>query len=195
MRQAEVNRKTLETEIQLKLDLDGSGLHQIATGVGFFNHMLSHIAVHGLFDLEVAAQGDLEVDAHHTVEDCALVLGQAFDQALADRAGITRIGSAYVPMDEALAFVAVDFSGRPWSVVDADFRSPAIGSMPTSLVAHFIRSLAAGAKATIHARVLYAEDDHHAAEALYKALGRALDSASRLDARRTEMVPSTKGRV
>jgi imidazoleglycerol-phosphate dehydratase len=193
MRTATLHRKTIETEIDVSLDLDGQGRHAVSTGVGFLDHMLRHIAVHGLFDLAVTAAGDLEVDAHHTVEDTALALGQAFDQALGDRAGIVRIGSAYVPMDESLAFAAVDLSGRPYGFVRARWHGMAVGQLPTSLIPHFIESMAVTARANIHARVLYGRDDHHQAEALFKALARALDAASLVDPRRAGSIPSTKG--
>ena len=194
-RSAQIHRKTNETDIQINLNLDGKGSHNIQTGIAFLDHMLTHIAVHGLFDLEIQAQGDLEVDEHHTVEDCALVLGQAFDQALGERAGIARIASAYVPMDEALAFVALDLSGRPYSVIQAEWRSPAVGGIATSLFPHFLESFAVMARCNLHARVLYGRDDHHQAEALFKALGRALDEATRLDPRRAGAIPSTKGKL
>jgi len=193
MRKAEVKRKTRETEIRVQLNLDGSGQHEIDTGVGFLDHMLSHVAVHGLFDLQLEARGDLHVDNHHTVEDCALALGQAFDQALGERRGITRMGAVYVPMDEALAFVAVDLSGRPYAVVQAEWHTPAVGGIATSLFPHLLESFAVAARCNLHARVLYGQDDHHQAEALFKALGRALDSATRIDPRRESAVPSTKG--
>jgi imidazoleglycerol-phosphate dehydratase len=193
MRKAEIHRQTGETDIRVSLELDGSGRHKIATGVGFFDHMLSHVAVHGLFDLNLEATGDLHVDAHHTVEDCALVLGQAFDQALGDRRGIVRTGSAYVPMDEALAFVAVDLSGRPYSVIQAQWYTPAINGVATSLFQHVLESFSITARCNLHARVLYGRDDHHQAEALFKALGRALDAATQLDPRRGDSIPSTKG--
>jgi len=193
MRRAQVERKTKETEIRLSLNLDGSGRCEINTGVGFLDHMLNHVAAHGLFDLELEARGDLHVDTHHTVEDCALALGQAFDQALGERLGITRMGSAYVPMDEALAFVAVDLSGRPYAVIQAEWQSPVVGGIPTSLFPHMLESFAATARCNLHARVLYGRDDHHQAEALFKALGRALDMATRIDPRREGKVPSTKG--
>jgi imidazoleglycerol-phosphate dehydratase len=195
MRTASLHQKTNETELQVTLNLDGSGQHSIRTGVGFLDHVLTHIAVHGLFDLTVEAQGDLHVDAHHTIEDTALLLGQALAEALGDKQGITRIGSAFVPMDEALAFVAVDLSGRPYAVIEAAWHAPQIGQFPTSLVDHFFESLAASARANIHARVHYGRDDHHQAEALFKALGRALDAATRIDDRRAGQVPSTKGRL
>lgn len=193
MRISTLHRRTNETDISLSLNLDGTGQHTIATGVGFLDHLLAHIAVHGLFDLTVHATGDLHIDPHHTIEDCALVLGQAFADALGDKKGLIRMGHAYVPMDEALAFVAIDLSGRPYAVVDAEWHSPAIGQFPTSLIPHFVESLAVTAKANVHARVLYGRDDHHQAEALFKALGRALDLATQIDARRAGVVPSTKG--
>ncbi len=195
MRNAEITRKTNETEIMLKLELDGRGRYHIHTGVGFLDHMLGHVALHGLFDLELEAKGDLEVDPHHTVEDCALALGQAIDQALGERKGIVRIASAYVPMDESLAFVSLDLSGRPYAVVQADWHTPAVGSLPTSLFPHFLESLAVAARMNLHARVLYGRDDHHQAEALFKALGRALDAATQIDPRRQDAVPSTKGKL
>jgi imidazoleglycerol-phosphate dehydratase len=192
---SEIHRKTNETDIQVRLNLDGNGIFDIHTGIGFLDHMLNHIAFHGLFDLSLQAKGDLDVDSHHTVEDCALVLGQAFDQALGERRGITRIASVYVPMDEALAFVAVDLSGRPYSVIQADWRNPEIGSIPTSLFPHFFESFAITSRANLHARVLYGRDDHHQVEALFKALGRALEQAVLIDPRRQELIPSTKGKL
>ncbi len=193
MRTAEIHRQTSETDIRLSLNLDGTGQADIRTGIGFLDHMLHHVAVHGLFDLTLRAEGDLHVDEHHTVEDCALALGMAFDRALGDRKGIVRIGSAYVPMDEALAFVAVDLSGRPYAVVRARWHTPAVGGIAVSLFPHFLQSFAVTARANLHARVLYGADDHHQAEALFKALGRALDAATARDPRRAGSVPSTKG--
>lgn len=192
MRIAKLNRKTSETDIQLVLNLDGSGNYQIDTGIGFLDHMLSHVAVHGLFDLQIDANGDLQIDPHHTVEDCALVLGQAFDQALEQRQGIVRMASTYAPMDETLAFVAIDLSGRPYTVVQAEWHTPIVGGIPTSLIPHFLESFAMTARCNLHARLLYGRDDHHQAEALFKALGRALDSATQVDPRRSG-IPSTKG--
>jgi imidazoleglycerol-phosphate dehydratase len=192
MRTAKIERSTNETQISIELNLDGSGLHDIATGVGFLDHMLTHIAVHGLFDLTVKASGDLHIDVHHTVEDVALVLGTAFDQALGDRKGIVRMASFYAPMDETLAFVAVDLSGRPYCVVDAEWGSAPVGQIPTSLFPHFFESFAVTSRCNLHARVLYGRDDHHKAEALFKALARTLDAATMLDGRRTS-VASTKG--
>ena len=193
MRTATLHRQTAETDITLSLNLDGAGRHTLTTGVGFLDHLLTHVAVHGLFDLEVKATGDLHIDAHHTVEDVALALGQALAEALGDKRGLVRMGSAYVPMDEALAFVAVDLSGRPYTVVEAAWHGPMLGQMPTSLVPHFLESFAAAARLNLHARVLYGRDDHHQAEALFKALGRALDAATQIDPRRAGQIPSTKG--
>lgn len=192
---ARVERSTAETHIQVYLDLDSQGKADIHTGISFLDHMLYHVALHGLFDLTVNASGDLDVDAHHTVEDVALALGQAFDQALGDRRGITRIASAYVPMDESLAFVAVDFSGRPYTVVQAEWHIPTIGALPTSLIPHFLESFASQARANLHVQVLYGRDDHHQAEAVFKALGRALEVATRLNPRRVGQIPSTKGKL
>lgn len=193
MRSAQVRRTTRETDVSVDLGLDGTGRSEVKTGVGFLDHMLSHVAVHGLFDLNVRAQGDLEVDPHHTVEDVAIVLGQAFDQALGDRAGIVRIGSEYVPMDEALALVVVDLSGRPYAVTDVRWDGPTVGGIAVTLVDHFLETFAVAARANVHAKVLYGRDAHHKAEALFKALGRALSRATSLDARRAGVIPSTKG--
>jgi len=193
MRTSTVHRRTKETDVQLTLDLDGTGQHEVQTGVGFLDHMLAHVAVHGLFDLTVQASGDLEVGPHHTVEDVALVLGQALDQALGDRAGIVRIGSATVPMDETLASVAVDLSGRPYGMTEMAWTGSSVGGIPVTLIPHFFESFAVTARANVHARVLYGRDDHHKAEALFKALGRALEAATRLEPRRGGTIPSTKG--
>jgi imidazoleglycerol-phosphate dehydratase len=175
-RQATIQRQTSETDITISLNLDGTGQHEISTGVGFLDHMLTAVSVHGLFDLQVKAVGDLHIDSHHTIEDCAIVLGQAFDRAAGERQGIQRVGHAYVPMDEALAFVAVDFSGRPYTVFSAEWATPTIGQFPTDLVQHFFESLAVHARLTLHARV-NGRNDHHQAEALFKALTRALRQA------------------
>jgi imidazoleglycerol-phosphate dehydratase len=193
MRTAELSRQTNETQIELKLDLDGIGEHEISTGIGFLDHMLTHLAVHGLFDLRVQTKGDLEVDTHHTMEDLALVLGQAFDKALGDRKGIFRMADCFAPMDETLAHVAVDLSGRPYSVIHAEWHTPYVGNIPTTLFPHFFESFAVTARCNLHARVLYGRDDHHQAEALFKAWARALDQATRIDPRRANAIPSTKG--
>jgi imidazoleglycerol-phosphate dehydratase len=192
MRTATLERSTKETNVSVTLNLDGAGRADIATGVPIFDHLLSHVAVHGLFDLDIRATGDLQVDAHHTVEDVAIVLGGALDRALGDRRGIVRMGHAYVPMDESLALVAIDLSGRAYAVVAAEFAAPMLGALPTSLVAHFLETLVLQGRMNLHARVLYGRDDHHKAEAIFKALGRALGTAVAIDPRRTD-VPSTKG--
>ena len=193
MRTAEVSRQTNETQIQIKLDLDGAGKHEISSGIGFLDHMLTHLAVHGLFDLAVQAKGDLHIDTHHTIEDVALTLGQAFDQALGDRKGIVRMGDYFAPMDEALAHVAIDLSGRPYAVIQAEWHTPYIGNIPTTLFPHFFESFAVTSRCNLHARVLYGRDDHHQAEALFKAWARALDVAAQIDPRRAGSIPSTKG--
>ncbi len=190
-RTAKVERQTTETHILVELNLDGSGRHDISTGIGFLDHMLTAVAVHGLFDLTVKATGDLHIDSHHTIEDTAIVLGKAFAEALADRKGINRVGHAYVPMDEALGFVALDISGRPYTVFQASWTTPAIGQFPTDLVEHFFESFAVHARITLQARV-DGRNDHHKAEALFKALTRALRTAVEVDPRRVD-VASTKG--
>ena len=195
MRTAEISRQTHETQITVNLALEGTGKHEISTGIGFFDHMLTHLAVHGLFDLSVQARGDLDVDTHHTVEDVALVLGQAFDQALGDRKGIVRMAHCFTPMDETLAHVAIDLSGRPYAVIQAQWHSPYIGSIATTLFPHFFESFATTSRCNLHARVLYGRDDHHQAEALFKAWARALDSATQIDPRRAGAIPSTKGTI
>jgi len=191
-RQATVHRQTSETDVRVTIDLDGRGAHRVATGVGFLDHMLAAMAVHGLFDITVETTGDLHIDAHHTIEDTAIVLGQAVAVALGDRAGIRRAGHAYVPMDEALAFVALDVSGRPYTVFRATWHTPAIGAFPTDLVEHFFESFAIHARLTLHARLEAGRNDHHGAEALFKALARALAVAVERDPRRAG-VASTKG--
>lgn len=193
MRIADLSRQTNETQIEIKLNLDGTGEHDISTGIGFLDHMLTHLAVHGLFDLSVRARGDLEVDTHHTVEDVALVLGGAFDQALGDRKGVVRMADCFAPMDETLAHVTIDLSGRPYAVIQAEWHGPYIGAIPTTLFPHFFESFAVTARCNLHARVLYGRDDHHQAEALFKAWARALDRATQLDVRRLNAIPSTKG--
>ena len=190
-RRAVVNRRTRETVVTVSLDLDGRGLVKVATGVGFWDHLLGSLAHHGLFDLEVTADGDLAVDEHHTVEDVALVLGSAFSAALGDRAGIARFGDARVPMDESLASAVLDLGGRPYAVVDLPFRAERIGQLPTQLVEHAVEALARTGGATIHLSGT-GRNDHHLAEAAFKALGRALRQASELDPRRNG-IASLKG--
>lgn len=193
MRSTKISRQTNETQITIKLELDGTGKHEISTGIGFFDHMLTHLAVHGLFDLSVQAQGDLEIDTHHTIEDIALVLGQAFDRVLGDRKGIFRMGDCFAPMDETLAHVAIDLSGRPYAVIQTEWYAPYIGNIPTTLFPHFFESFAVTSRCNLHARILYGRDDHHQAEALFKAWARALDTATQIDPRRMGAIPSTKG--
>lgn len=194
IRTAIVERVTKETSVHVELNLDGAGIADISTGVPMLDHLLSHVAMHGLFDLEVRATGDLQIDAHHTLEDIAIVLGDALGRALGDKRGIGRMGHAYVPMDEALALVAVDLSGRSYSVIQVEFSAPMIGALPSSLIPHFLESLATHARMNLHARVFYGRDDHHKAEALFKALGRALGMAVKIDPRRAG-VASTKGTI
>lgn len=192
MRTATISRTTSETDINLSINLDGRGLHQIETGIGFLDHMLAAVAVHGLFDLTVQAQGDLHIDSHHTIEDVGIVLGQAINAAVGDRKGIQRMGHAFVPMDEALGFVAVDFSGRPYAVFSGSWATQAMGNFPTDLVQHFFESVAVHGRLTLHTRIEAGRNDHHKAEALFKAFARALRKAAALDPRRSA-VPSTKG--
>lgn len=191
-RRATIKRQTSETDIAITIDLDGRGSADVTTGIGFLDHMLNAFAVHGLFDLNVRATGDLHIDGHHTIEDVAIVLGQAVHEALGERVGIQRVGHAYVPMDEALGFVAIDLSGRPYTVFRAEWRTPAIGQFPTDLVEHFFESFAVHARLTLHARCENNRNDHHGVEALFKALARALRMAVDIDPRRAG-VPSTKG--
>lgn len=185
-------RQTTETDVRVRVNLDGTGQHEIATGIGFLDHMLTHLVVHGLLDLALQASGDMGVDEHHTVEDVGICLGRALDQALGDRSGIVRTGHALVPMDEALALVVVDLGGRPYTVISADFATPRVGAMGTSLIQHFLETLATHGRFNLHARVFYGHDDHHKAEALFKALGQALRAAVATDSRRQD-IPSTKG--
>jgi imidazoleglycerol-phosphate dehydratase len=190
-RRVRLARRTRETDVTIALDLDGTGAVEIATGIGFYDHLLGSLAHHGLFDLDVAATGDLHVDEHHTVEDVALVLGSAFAEALGDRAGIRRFGDSSVPMDEALATAVVDVGGRPYAVVDLPFRGERAGTLPLQLVEHALEAFARTAGATVHVGGT-GRNDHHLAEAAFKALGRALRVACEPDPRRTD-VASTKG--
>jgi imidazoleglycerol-phosphate dehydratase len=193
MRKARIERKTGETDIVIQVDLDGTGKWEIENGVGFFEHMLSHVAAHGLIDLTVHATGDLHIDAHHTVEDVGIALGQALRQALDDRKGIVRYGQSLLPMDEALASVALDFSNRGLFVGDLPFTAQRVGEFDTELTSEFLRALAHNAGMTLHARLICGENTHHQIEAVFKALGRALRQAIALDTRRSGVVPSTKG--
>ena len=190
-RRATVSRKTLETAIEVELTLDGSGRAEVATGIGFFDHMLGALAKHARFDLTLKCQGDLEVDDHHTIEDCALALGQALDQALGERRGIARFGSAYAPLDEALARAVVDLSGRPCAVVELGLARETLGGLACENVAHFFTSLATTGRMALHVDLLRGANDHHRAEAAFKATALALRAAVRADG--PDQVPSTKG--
>ncbi len=187
------SRETRETRVQVEWALDGSGRADVRTGVGYLDHMLDALARHGLFDLVVRAEGDLHVDEHHTVEDVAIAMGRALGDALGDGRGLRRMGDAIVPLDEALALVAVDLSGRGLATLDIPLRGPRLGQLPTELVPHFFQSLAMEARMTLHVQVLRGENDHHKVEATFKALARALDWATSLDPRVADAVPSTKG--
>jgi imidazoleglycerol-phosphate dehydratase len=191
-RKAEVSRQTKETKVSVELNLDGTGKTTIHTGVGFFDHMLDLLGRHALVDLDVQAKGDLQVDAHHTVEDVGLVIGQAILQALGDKRGIYRYGWAIVPMDESLAQVAIDLSGRPAFVFRVNFAGPSIGSFPVELVEEFFKSLATAAKMNLHVTVPYGTNNHHVSEAIFKATAKALRQAVSPDPRNHD-VPSTKG--
>lgn len=191
-RVAKIERITNETKIKLELNLDGTGKTEIKTGIGFLDHMLNLWAFHGLFDLKIKCSGDLEIDAHHTTEDIAIVLGSALAKAVGEKKGISRYGHAYVPMDEALIRAALDLSGRFEFVFSGDFSQQTIGQLDTQMITHFFRSLAMSSGMTLHMVILYGINDHHKCEGLFKALGRALRVAVELDPRRTEVV-STKG--
>ncbi|RRR66130.1 MAG: imidazoleglycerol-phosphate dehydratase HisB [Candidatus Viridilinea halotolerans] len=193
MRHASITRTTGETSIELHLKVDGNGQAAVNTGIGFLDHMLTLWARHGLFDLKVQAHGDLHVDEHHTAEDVCICLGRALDDALGERRGIVRTAHSFVPMDEALALVAVDLGGRPYCVVQAEFVTPRVGMLGTDLIFHLLESIALQGRLNLHAQVLYGRNDHHKVEAIFKALGRALDTATRLDPRQADSIPSTKG--
>jgi imidazoleglycerol-phosphate dehydratase len=186
-------RETGETSVKVRWSLDGAGAASVSTGVGFLDHMLTLVAHHGLFDLEVEVSGDLHVDAHHTIEDTAIGLGTALQVAVGDARGIVRMAHAFVPMDEALVLVAIDLSGRPYSVCDLPLSAPMIGTFPAEMVEHFFSSLAVAARCNVHVRMLAGSNEHHKVEAAFKAFARALHTASRIDALRGDRVPSTKG--
>ena len=190
---AEVTRKTAETRIRVKVNLDGTGQSRLSTGIGFFDHMLDQIARHGLIDLEIEAEGDLHIDGHHTVEDVGITLGQAFHQAMGDKKGIRRYGHAYVPLDEALSRVVVDFSGRPGLVMDVPFKSGMIGAFDTQLTHEFFQGFVNHALVTLHIDNLKGDNAHHQAETVFKAFARALRAALERDPRAAGMIPSTKG--
>ena len=193
MRQASVARKTKETEVEVSLDLDGSGVYDIATGIGFLDHMLVQLTRHSLIDLNVKAAGDLHIDFHHTAEDTGIVIGEAVAKALGERAGIRRYGQALAPMDETLTRVAIDLSGRPFMVWKVDFARPKLGEMDTELFQEWFRAFAFAAGATLHVETLYGENNHHIVESCFKGLARALREAAEIDPRKGDAVPSTKG--
>ena len=193
MRQAEIIRNTLETQITVRLDLDGSGQGKFATGVPFLDHMLDQIARHGLIDLDIEAQGDLHIDGHHTVEDVGITLGQAVAQAVGDKKGLRRYGHAYVPLDEALSRVVIDFSGRPGLHMRVDFKSGMIGALDTQLVYEFFQGFSNHAGVTLHIDNLKGENAHHQCETVFKAFARALRMALGVDPRAADVIPSTKG--
>ncbi len=190
---AEITRNTAETRIRVKVNLDGTGQARLSTGIGFFDHMLDQIARHGLIDLDIEAEGDLHIDGHHTVEDVGITLGQAFHQAVGDKKGIRRYGHAYVPLDEALSRVVVDFSGRPGLVMDVPFKSGMIGAFDTQLTHEFFQGFVNHAFVTLHIDNLKGENAHHQAETVFKAFARALRAALERDPRAAGMIPSTKG--
>jgi imidazoleglycerol-phosphate dehydratase len=193
MRQAEISRNTLETQVTVRLNLDGSGRGEFVTGVPFLDHMLDQVARHGLIDLEIEAKGDLHIDAHHTVEDIGITLGQALAQALGDKKGIRRYGHAYVPLDEALSRVVIDLSGRPGLVFGVEFTRAQIGSFDADLVREFFQGLVNHALMTLHIDNLRGDNAHHQAETIFKAFGRALRVAIEADERSSGCIPSTKG--
>ena len=193
MRQSEFTRNTLETQITVKLDLDGTGKSSLSTGIGFFDHMLDQVARHGMIDLEIAARGDLHIDAHHTVEDVGITLGQAFTRAVGDKKGIRRYGHAYVPLDEALSRVVIDLSGRPGLEFGIDFVRPLIGEFDVDLMHEFFQGFVNHAQVTLHIDNLRGDNAHHQCETMFKAFARALRMAAEADPRAAGTVPSTKG--
>ena len=194
-RTAQISRKTGETDISVTVDLDGTGQYSICTGNGMFDHLLAQISRHGLIDVELSASGDMEVGWHHIVEDVGIVLGRALRQAVGDGSGIIRTGHSFVPLDETLALVAIDLSGRGYPVIDAKLSDTDLGSLSASLVTHFLETLSREGGFNLHAKVLAGANNHHKAEALFKALARALRAASAIDERRGAAVPSTKGTI
>ncbi len=193
MRQATIDRRTKETDVHLQLTLDGQGQHDLATGVPFLDHMLSHVAVHGGLDLVIAARGDTQVDDHHTVEDIGICFGQALRQALGDKRGIARYGHQITPMDESLVLTAIDISGRPILAYDVAFPQPTIGSFHAELVREFLQAATSQAGIALHVTLLHGQNAHHIAEAVFKGLGRCLGEAVKVQADRADRVPSTKG--
>lgn len=193
MRTALVKRTTHETDIAVEVNLDGSGVYRVSTGIGFLDHMLEQLSRHSLIDLQATVKGDLHVDQHHTTEDSAIAIGEAISKALGDRRGITRFGAAYAPMDETLTRVALDISGRPFLVWKATFSTPRLGEMDTELFQHWFHAFAGSAGITLHVENLYGENNHHIIESCFKGLARALRQAIEIDPRKADSVPSTKG--
>ena len=193
MRTATVQRQTSETSINVEVNLDGTGIYEVSTGIGFLDHMLEQLSRHSLIDLKVLTKGDLHVDQHHTTEDTGITIGEALAKALGDKKGITRYGHAYAPMDETLTRCALDISGRPWLVFKADFSMPRLGEWDTELIEHWFHSFAQAAGITLHVENLYGSNNHHIVESCYKALARALRVAVEIDPRKADSIPSTKG--
>ncbi|MBB3909797.1 imidazoleglycerol-phosphate dehydratase HisB [Sphingomonas desiccabilis] len=193
MRTGTITRSTSETSIEVTVNLDGTGVYDVQTGVGFFDHMLEQLSRHSLIDLTVRTKGDLHIDAHHTVEDTGIAIGQAFARALGDKRGIRRYGEALSPMDETLTRVALDISGRPWLVWKSRFTQAQLGTMDTEMFEHFCHSFAQAAGITLHVETLYGTNNHHIAESIFKGLARALRTATEIDPRKADAVPSTKG--
>lgn len=192
-RTAKIVRETGETSISLELDIDGTGLHEISTGLVMLDHMVSQLARHGAFDIKLTSTARMDPDGHHTVEDVAIAFGQAFNQALGDKKGITRMADAMVPLDEALSVVAVDISGRGYPMIQVTFETTTVGDLLTDLVRHFLETVSREARINLHAQVLHGVNDHHKVESLFKALAKSLDKATRLDPRISDVLPSTKG--
>jgi len=193
MRKATIERKTKETAITVELNLDGKGIYNISTGIGFLDHMLEQLSRHSLIDLNVTAKGDLHIDYHHTTEDTGIAIGEAFSKALGERKGITRYAHTYIPMDETLTRVAIDISGRPYFVWNVEFTKPKLGEMDTELFREWFQAFAFAAGATLHVENLYGVNNHHIVESCYKALARSLRVASAIDERKSDEIPSTKG--
>ena len=193
MRIATIARTTSETSIDVTVNLDGTGIYDVSTGVGFFDHMLEQLSRHSLIDLTVRTKGDLHIDAHHTVEDTGIAIGEAFAKALGDKRGIRRYGDALSPMDETLTRVALDISGRPWLVWKVAFTQAQLGTMDTEMFGHFCHSFAQAAGITLHVETIYGTNNHHIAESIFKGLARALRTATEIDPRKGDAIPSTKG--
>lgn len=195
MRQATVERKTKETDIKATINVDGTGVYKVSTGIGFLDHMTEQLSRHSLMDIELTAKGDLHIDGHHTTEDCGIALGEAFAKALGDRKGITRYGHAYIPMDETLTRVSLDISGRPYFIWKVEFTKPKLGEMDTELFREWFQAFAFASGMTLHVENLYGVNNHHIVESCYKGLARALRVATTIDPRSANAIPSTKGTI